>query len=119
VYGAILMAIAIALGAFGAHGLKNILEDRMLDVYNTGVQYQVYHSIGLIILGIMSMFIKNIYLKIARITMISGIFLFSGSLYALSLSGIKYLGIITPFGGVMFIISWVMLALAIIKTTKN
>jgi uncharacterized membrane protein YgdD (TMEM256/DUF423 family) len=112
-YGALLMAISIVFGAFGAHSLKNILTPYFLDIYSTAVQYQIYHSLGIIILGIVSMFIDNRFLRLSKIFMILGIVFFCGSLYVLAFSGIKYFGIITPIGGVFFILSWIMLFVSI------
>lgn len=107
------MAIAVALGAFGAHGLKEILSDEMLDIYETGVTYHFYHAIGLLIIGLVSQHITDsTILQWSGWLMLSGIVIFSGSLYILSISDIRWLGAITPVGGLCFIISWILLALA-------
>ena len=109
-------ALAIILGAFAAHGLKNTLSERMLTVFETGVQYHFYHALGLIIVGILIHQVGNgKLLHYAMLLMVIGIILFSGSLYALSLSGIKWLGMITPLGGISFIVSWILIFLAYLK----
>ena len=109
---AISALIAIALGAFGAHGLQSVLTVKMLAVYKTAVTYQIWHALGL---GIVSQLKQqNPYSKLlswSGYLMIAGIFLFSGSLYLLSLLNLKWLGMITPFGGVAFIVSWLLLAI--------
>lgn len=109
--------VCIALGAFGAHGLKQILSSDMLTVYHTGVQYHFYHAFGLLIIGFLLMHFPNSRLiPIAGWLMLLGIILFSFSLYVLSISGIRGLGIITPFGGVSFLSAWLLLTYAIWKT---
>lgn len=118
--GTLFAALAVVLGAFGAHALKAKLSPDMLAVFETGVRYQFYHSFGLMITGIcygMSQF-KNV--KAITALFISGIALFSGSLYAivfLSISGtsIGPAGILTPIGGLCFIIGWILLFLGLIK----
>lgn len=113
VIGAVAMALAVGLGAFGAHGLKSRLSTAMLDVYQTGVQYHVYHALGLITVGYLANIMSESTLLLwSGWLMLAGIVLFSGSLYVLSLSGITWLGAITPFGGAAFIASWALLALA-------
>lgn len=109
--------ICIALGAFGAHGLKQVLSSDMLTVYHTGIQYHFYHSFGLLAIGILLLHFPNSRLiPISGWLMLVGIILFSFSLYALSISGIRGLGIITPFGGVSFLSAWLLLTYAIWKT---
>ncbi|MDB5055959.1 MAG: hypothetical protein JWM44_4009 [Bacilli bacterium] len=103
--------LAVALGAFGAHQLKKMLSADMLSVYQTGVQYQMYHALALIVIALVSTKVPNsAALSWSGWLFFTGIVLFSGSLYALSLSGIKNLGAITPLGGLAFLIGWVMLA---------
>ena len=105
-----MMALSVALGAFGAHGLKKIIDHDMLTIYQTGVQYQFYHSLGLILIGLISTLkVEQSKMKLAGWTMFAGIILFSGSLYILSITGIKIVGAITPIGGVSFILSWIFL----------
>lgn len=105
---AILGALAVGIGAFGAHGLKAILEETgRIETFETAVKYHFYHSLGLFLVGILAL-IKPDWkgLGFAAIFMILGILVFSGSLYFLSLTGITWLGAITPLGGVAFILGW-------------
>jgi uncharacterized membrane protein YgdD (TMEM256/DUF423 family) len=114
--GSIAMALAVMLGAFGAHGLKKMLTEEMLTIFETGVQYHFYHAIGLLIVGIAARFLPaSGFISWAGWLMIVGIIIFSGSLYILSISGIRWLGAITPIGGLCFIASWVLLAVAVWK----
>jgi uncharacterized membrane protein YgdD (TMEM256/DUF423 family) len=104
-------ALAVMLGAFGAHGLKKIISPDMLAIYQTGVQYQFYHTFALLTVGVLMHWNKSKALKWSAYLFIAGIFLFSGSLYVLAITGIKVLGAITPIGGVAFIAGWIALAL--------
>ncbi|MCM3709343.1 DUF423 domain-containing protein [Sporosarcina luteola] len=116
--GAVNAAIAVALGAFGAHALKERLSERYLAIWETAVQYQMFHAIGLIAVGILmssSLFGPSTALSWAGYLLLAGIIIFSGSLYILSLSGIGILGAITPIGGVAFIAGWIMLIIAAVK----
>lgn len=116
ILGAINAFLCIALGAFGAHGLKQTLSESMLTVYQTGVQYHFYHAFGILIIGLLlHHFPKSRLIPIAGWLMLAGIVLFSFSLYTLSLTGIRRLGMITPFGGVSFLSAWILLAFAIWK----
>ncbi|MFC0186909.1 DUF423 domain-containing protein [Fictibacillus aquaticus] len=116
ILGAINAGLAVILGAFGAHGLEGKLSARMLDVFKTGVQYHMYHAIGLLVIGILiGKWPGSTLLTGAGWAMFAGIVLFSGSLYVLSNTGISKLGIITPFGGLAFIIGWVLVVMAVIK----
>jgi len=102
--------LAVTLGAFGAHMLKDRLTADRLDVFQTGVQYQMYHAIALLLIALLSkQFPNNILFRRSGWFLFGGIILFSGSLYVLSLSGIKVLGAITPLGGVAFLIGWFLL----------
>jgi uncharacterized membrane protein YgdD (TMEM256/DUF423 family) len=107
--------LTVVLGAFGAHGLKNKLSPEMLDVYQTGVQYHMYHAIGLILVGMLSQWLSPSTLSWAGWTFMIGIVLFSGSLYVLSISGIKWLGAITPLGGLAFLLGWLFIFVAAIR----
>lgn len=109
------MALAVLLGAFGAHTLKNSLAPEMLTVYKTGVEYQFYHAIGLLIIGLIGFHIDSKWLKRSGLLLTLGILLFSGSLYVLALTGIKVIGAITPIGGVSFVLGWIFLAVAVWK----
>lgn len=113
--GAVFMALGVLLGAFGAHALKKILSPEMLDVYKTGVEYQFYHAIGLLLVGLIGFHLESKWLRWSGIFLIVGIVIFSGSLYALSISGIKILGAITPIGGLSFVAGWVCLAVGIVQ----
>ena len=113
--GAIFMALAVLLGAFGAHALKQSLSSEMLAVYKTGVEYQFYHALGLLLIGLVGFHVKSKYLSWAGLFITIGIILFSGSLYVLTLSGIKGLGAITPVGGLSFVAGWILLAVALLK----
>jgi uncharacterized membrane protein YgdD (TMEM256/DUF423 family) len=109
--------IAVLLGAFGAHGLKAKLTGEMMTIFQTGVQYHFYHSLSLIAVGlIISHFAATNLFKWSGWLMFTGILLFSGSLYILSISNMRWLGAITPFGGTSFIIAWLLLIIGIIKT---
>ena len=109
-------ALAVLLGAFGAHGLKTKLTPEMLAVYQTAVQYHVWHALGLAVVGLAAMQRPQLNaLRWAGGLMIVGIVLFSGSLYALALTNIKALGVITPFGGMAFILAWIDFAFSIWK----
>lgn len=116
--GAINAFLCVAFGAFGAHGLKQRLSAEMLAVYQTGVQYHFYHSLGLIIVGLVLLHIpKSKPVLLSGWLMLGGIILFSISLYALSLTGIRALGAITPLGGIAFLSAWLLLAYGV-KNTK-
>lgn len=115
VAGAIFMALAVLLGAFGAHALKKILSADMLAIYHTAVQYQFYHALGLLAVGIIGLHYPSKWVRWSGIFLMAGIVLFSGSLYVLSLSEIKTFGAITPIGGTAFVIGWICLSIAIWK----
>ncbi len=116
ILGAINAFFCIALGAFGAHGLKKILSADMLAVYQTGIQYHFYHAFGILIIGLLLLhFPRSRLIPISGWLMMTGIVLFSLSLYILSLTGIRGLGMITPFGGVSFLGAWTLLIYAIWK----
>lgn len=116
--GAINAALAVALGAFGAHALEGKLTEKYIAIWETAVQYQMFHAVGLLIIGVLAsdaIFGDNPTLKKAGYCILAGIIIFSGSLYVLSLSGIGVLGAITPIGGVAFIIGWIFLIIATLK----
>jgi uncharacterized membrane protein YgdD (TMEM256/DUF423 family) len=109
--GAVNAFLCVGLGAFGAHGLKQRLSVEMLAVYQTGVQYHFYHALGLVGVGLMLLhYPTSKPMRVSGWLMLAGIVLFSLSLYTLSLTGIRGLGAITPFGGVAFLSAWAMLA---------
>jgi len=115
--GALAGAAGVALGAFGAHALKARLSADMLAVWQTAVQYHFWHALALIAIGILIALALpgSALLRWAGWLMVAGILLFSGSLYALALSGVRSLGAVTPFGGVAWIAAWVLLAVAVWK----
>lgn len=109
--GAVSAFIAVSAGAFGAHGLKQVLDADMMTVYQTAVDYQMFHSIGLLVIGVLDRVSPRHCHRIAAWTMLAGILIFSGSLYMLSISGIRWLGMVTPVGGLAFLAAWLVLAL--------
>ncbi|WML41696.1 DUF423 domain-containing protein [Neobacillus sp. OS1-2] len=116
IVGAINAFLAVALGAFGAHGLKDRLDAHYLEIWKTGVTYQMFHATGILIIGILlgkvgvsSLFSWSGWL------MLAGIILFSGSLYLLSLTKVGVLGAITPIGGVCFLAAWVLIIVGAVK----
>ncbi|MBX9916571.1 MAG: DUF423 domain-containing protein [Nitrosomonas sp.] len=116
ILGILNMVLCIALGAFGAHGLKQFLSADMLSVYHTGVQYHFYHAFGIIVIGLLLLhFPKSRLMPVSGWLMMAGIVLFSFSLYALSVTGTRSLAMITPFGGVSFLTAWILLAYAVWK----
>lgn len=118
---AIFGAIAVGIGAFGAHGLKPLLEaSGRLETFETAVKYHFYHSLALFGLGLLALIKpewKSLSLSFYGFTL--GILIFSGSLYVLCLSGISWLGAITPLGGVAFIAGWLGLFLGGLKSAEN
>ena len=99
--------LSVVLGAFAAHGLKQALSEYSLGIFHTAVQYQMYHSLALLAL---SAYPRTRHLRWAAYAFIAGILIFSGSLYALAITGIKILGAITPIGGLLFMLGWLLLA---------
>lgn len=111
--------LGVSMGAFGAHGLAEKLSPRALSIFQTGAQYQMYHAFALILLGILSSIPSETssttvestrWTKIAGRSFLWGTVLFSGSLYSLAITGIKALGMITPFGGLAFLLGWLAFA---------
>jgi uncharacterized membrane protein YgdD (TMEM256/DUF423 family) len=116
ILGSVNAATAVSMGAFGAHFLKTKIPEDMLFVFQTAVQYHFYHSLGLMVIGVLTIHIKpEKHLGIAGWIMFIGIILFSGSLYILSTTAARWVGMITPFGGIAFIVSWVFIAIAVWK----
>ncbi|MFT4767226.1 MAG: uncharacterized membrane protein YgdD (TMEM256/DUF423 family) [Glaciecola sp.] len=105
--------LAVAFGAFGAHALRDRFDTYSLGVYETAVQYQFYHSFALLVAGLLLLqFPSSMLLKSSVFLFVLGILLFSGSLYILSFSGLRWLGAVTPLGGLAFIAGWACLAAA-------
>ncbi|MGN7476912.1 DUF423 domain-containing protein [Solibacillus silvestris] len=116
--GAIHGFLAVALGAFAAHALKDILDDYSTGIWDTAIQYQMFHAAGLILVGILmskAIFGEVKQLKIAMICFNAGIVFFAGSLMVLAFTGIGVLGAITPIGGVLFLIGWIMIITTVVK----
>jgi uncharacterized membrane protein YgdD (TMEM256/DUF423 family) len=115
--GSLFLALAVGFGAFGAHGLKDHLSEYAMSVYEKAVFYHFVHALGLLIIGVL---MKSGSLTIAGTNRVGwllsiGILVFSGSLYALAISGVRVLGAITPIGGVAFVAAWVMLAFEAVR----
>jgi uncharacterized membrane protein YgdD (TMEM256/DUF423 family) len=116
IIGALNAFLAVALGAFGAHGLEGKLSAKMLAVYKTGVQYHMFHAAGLVLVALLAeKFAGTSMITWAGWLMFIGIILFSGSLYVLSISGISILGAITPLGGLAFLAAWLLIVFAAFK----
>lgn len=105
--------IAVALGAFGAHGLKNVAPADLIAIFNLGVEYQFYHTFALIAVAFAGHWIKSRLLDWAGYMFIAGMILFSGSLYIYALIGAKWTGPVTPMGGVCFLLGWLFIAVAV------
>ena len=113
---AILGAVSVGFGAFGAHALRERVSDRALEIFEIGTRYQMYHALALLGVGILLLRAETGVglLNAAGWAFIIGVILFSGSLYGLSLGGIKWLGPVTPFGGFAFVIGWLCMAAAVL-----
>lgn len=121
-WGAVLALTAVALGAFGAHGLKAVLAPDRLEIFHTGIRYQFYHAFALLFLGVWQRATANDnkYLPWAGTAFLVGVFLFSGSIYALAVRDwlnwpVSWLGPVTPIGGLLFILGWIFVLLTIFK----
>ena len=102
--------LGVSIGAFGAHGLESVLDPELMGTYQTGVEYQLFHTAALLGIGILSLqYPKAKALQLSGLMMVVGIVVFSGSLYLLALSGVSWLGAITPIGGVAFLAAWAAL----------
>jgi uncharacterized membrane protein YgdD (TMEM256/DUF423 family) len=110
--GALAGFVGVALGAFGAHALRARLSPEMLGVFETGVRYQMYHALAVIATGLIMARMGGWLIVTAGWLFTAGIVLFSGSLYLLAFTGVTALGVITPIGGVAFLLGWACLALA-------
>ena len=116
ILGALNAFLSVALGAFGAHGLEKMVEPKYMEIWKTGVQYQMFHATGLLIIGVLlGKLPATTLLTWSGWFMLIGIILFSGSLYVLTVTKIGFLGAITPFGGVAFLIAWALLIFAAVK----
>ncbi|HET8804367.1 MAG TPA: DUF423 domain-containing protein [Aequorivita sp.] len=121
--GSFIVAVTIAIGAFGAHGLKEILAADALATFEVGVRYQMYHALGIIVLGILPSISQKLKQRIFLFFII-GILFFSGSIYLLSMNSIlpfetSAIGFVTPLGGLLFIIGWILLAYGLLTLKKR
>jgi uncharacterized membrane protein YgdD (TMEM256/DUF423 family) len=114
VVGSINMFLAVALGAFGAHALKGSLPPELTAVYQTGNQYHFYHALGLLAVAF-ALWIApaSRLIRLSGVFILAGLILFSGSLYVLSLTGQRWIGVITPFGGTAYLAGWLLLAVGV------
>lgn len=120
VIGAFFALTAVMAGAFGAHGLRNLVSERSLEVFQTAVTYQVYHAIALVLVALLAGFgLSRRLLGLAAGFFVAGILLFSGSLYTLVLTDIRWVGPVTPMGGVCFMIGWILLLTAGVGQQTN
>ena len=118
--GLVFMILVVSLGAFGAHALKAMLSVHHLQTWGTATDYQFYHALGLMGLGIWSdKKTTSRYVTLSGVFLILGILLFSGSLYLLALTGITRLGMVTPVGGIFFILGWIFWLIAVLKDQQN
>ncbi len=119
--GVLFSLLSVVLGAFGAHALKGLISTDMMAAFDTAVQYQMFHALALIFLGLLLHLISGTHLqikwfKLAGNLFLIGLVLFCGSLYALAISGVKMLGVITPLGGLAFILGWLVLFFGLYHT---
>lgn len=118
--GAACALVGVGMGAFGAHGLKTMLTPEMLAVYKTGVAYQMWHALGLVSIAVFSKQSSGSgLLNWAGWMMFAGIIIFSGSLYLLTILNVKWLGVITPFGGTAFLIAWLLVCIYACKNDES
>lgn len=114
--GSINAMLAVMLGAFGAHGLKSRLSAEMMEIFHTAVQYHFIHALGLLAVGLVAYHLpESGWIRWSGWLMLTGIVIFSGSLYLLSISGVRWLGAITPIGGLAFIAGWLLLTIGVLK----
>lgn len=115
--GAIMGGLGVAGGAFGAHALKARITPENLAIFEVGARYQMYHALALIAVGLVAVKLGGALLTVAGVAFFVGILLFSGSLYALALTDVRWLGMITPVGGLCFLAGWTCLAIAALNPT--
>lgn len=108
--GAIMGAVAVTLGAFGTHGLKTRVSEDLLSVFEVGVRYQMYHALALLAVAYAAERWPGGWAQASGWLFLIGVVIFSGSLYAMTLTGVRWLGAITPIGGAAFILGWILLA---------
>lgn len=117
--GACSAGLGVAAGAFGAHALRARVEPRLLEVFETGARYQMYHALALVAVGLVATRWQGSLLSASGWFFVAGTVLFSGSLYAMTFTGIRALGAITPLGGVCFIAGWICLAMAVLRNAPT
>tara|TARA_Y100001968_G_scaffold330707_1_gene383313 strand:- start:776 stop:1180 length:405 start_codon:yes stop_codon:yes gene_type:complete len=117
--GALLALLGVMLGAFGAHGLKSMLDTSALATFEVGVRYQMYHSLAILLVGGLATQASLVWRKRAALLFIIGSVLFSGSIYLLVLTGQKWLGPVTPLGGLCLMLGWVALVIGVMKGADN
>ena len=110
IIGSLFAALSVLLGAFGAHGLKNRLSMEDLAIFETAVRYQMYHALGILLMGVASFYLTEKLVSIPAYFLILGIIIFSGSLFLLVFTNLRWFGAITPIGGLCLIIGWLILA---------
>lgn len=119
--GALFAGLGVVLGAFGAHALKQVLTEQLLQTFETGVRYQMYHSFALLIVGLAVAHLPAKTIRYVTLLFVAGIICFSGSLYLLAAMkangqvGLDGIGIITPIGGLFFITAWLLLVIGLVK----
>ena len=115
-FGSFFAALGVGLGAFGAHALKTRLSLEDLAIFETGVRYQMYHAFALLALGFIASKMDSTLIKVAGFAYVFGIVVFSGSLYTLVLTGVRTWGAVTPIGGLAFIVAWLLVGIAVLKS---
>jgi uncharacterized membrane protein YgdD (TMEM256/DUF423 family) len=113
--GAVAAGLGVALGAFGAHGLRPRISPELMEIFETGVRYHMYHALGLLAVGWGAMRWPGTWVQVAGWSFTLGIVIFSGTLYLLAMTGQRWLGAITPIGGVAFLVGWAALAIAALR----
>jgi uncharacterized membrane protein YgdD (TMEM256/DUF423 family) len=117
ILGSLLGALSVMIGAFGAHALKKLLtENGRMDVFETAVKYQFYHAFALLITGLILFKVQYKFFDYAGISFVVGTLIFSGSLYILCITNVKWWGAVTPIGGLVMIAGWLFLAYALMKS---
>jgi len=115
VTGAIAAGLAVVLGAFGAHGLRSRVEPELLVIFETGVRYHMYHALALLAVGFAASRWSSPLVGLSGWLFVAGMLIFSGSLYLMTFTGARWLGAITPIGGLAFILGWVALAVGVLR----
>jgi uncharacterized membrane protein YgdD (TMEM256/DUF423 family) len=111
--------LSVSIGAFGAHGLKTILDPYGRDIFETAVQYQMFHTLGLLAVGMLQATYPKQRFQLAGWGFLIGMVLFCGSLYIMAVSGIKWLGAVTPLGGTAFLLGWGVLAFRVLRLNRS